>query len=323
MNNSVKNLRVGVVGVGTMGRHHVRIVSESPDVTLAGLYEPDTERAAQFCDLYGCNAFKSLDELLDEADAVTVAAPTSLHVEIGELILSRGIHLLMEKPLADDVKGAERLVELAGVAGVVLMVGHVERYNPAIQKLMEMLADPREEIISIDARRLAPFDGTRCIDVDVLLDLLIHDIDLALEIADSSIVGVSASGRRVFSSQIDVAHARLDFENGCTAVFWTGKCSPKKVRSFTVTTNRRFFEVDTLANSLALHTADSLPSLQEGLCFMGEIRSEQIPIPKQEPLKAELEDFFDSVRENGFACGEWAQGSAGPPGAGADSKRHE
>lgn len=295
MSNRVKSLRVGVVGVGTMGRHHVRIISESPNAILAGLYEPDKERAVQFCDQYGCTAFESLDALLDVADAVSVAAPTSLHVEIGEKVLGRGIHLLMEKPLADDVQGAERLVESAREAGVVLMVGHVERYNPAIRKLMEMLADPGEEVISIDARRLAPFDGSRCIDVDVLSDLMIHDIDLALEIADSPIVAVSASGRPVFSSQIDVAHARIDFENGSTAVFWTGKCSPKKVRSVTVTTNRRFFEADTLTNSLVVHTADSLPALEEGICFMGEIRSEHIPVPNQEPLKAELEDFFDAI----------------------------
>lgn len=296
MSDYIKKLRVGVVGVGTMGRHHIRIVSESPDVSLAGLYDPDTERAAQFCDLYGCTAFENLDELLAGADAVSVAAPTSLHVEIGERVLERGVHLLMEKPLAHDVRGAERLVKEAREAGVVLMAGHVERYNPAIQKLMEMLGDPKEQIISIDARRLAPFDGSRCLDVDVLSDLLIHDIDLALEIADSPIAAVSASGRPVFSTQTDVAYARVDFENGATAVFWTGKCSPKKVRSLTVTTHRRFFEADTLTNSLVVHMADALAELKEGICFMTQLSTEEIEVPPQEPLKAELEDFFAAVR---------------------------
>jgi len=281
-----------------MGRHHVRIISQTPGVTLAGLHDTDAARAREFCSTYGCRSFETLDELLDGADAVTVAAPTSLHVEIGERCLDRKRHLLMEKPLAHSVDGAARLVEQARDAGVILSVGHVERYNPAVNKLMELLGKEGEEIISIDARRLTPFDGSRCLDVDVLYDLLIHDIDLALEIADSPIARVSATGRPVFSSQADFTHARIDFENLATAVFWAGKCSPGKVRSLTVCTNRRYFEADTLSNTLTVHTATELPALEDGICFMGDIRVEKIPLPDQEPLRAELEDFFSAIRED-------------------------
>ncbi|MEJ2719359.1 MAG: Gfo/Idh/MocA family oxidoreductase [Deltaproteobacteria bacterium] len=150
--------------------------------------------------------------------------------------------------------------------------------------------------MSVDARRLAPFDGSRCLDVDVLYDLLIHDIDLALEIIDSPVVRVSGTGRPVFSSQIDVAHARIEFENGAAAVFWAGKCSAKKVRSLTVTTPSRYFEADTLAQSLTVHEAAELPSLEEGLCFMGDIEIKAIDITADEPLRLELEDFFHAVR---------------------------
>lgn len=295
MNSNGKHLRVGVVGVGTMGRHHVRLVDQSPGVKLAGFYDPDPARADEICHLYGCACFNTLDELMDRADALTVAAPTSLHVEIGERCLARGLHLLMEKPLAHDLKGAARLVELARKAEVVLMVGHVERYNSAVARLIDMLRDVPEAIISIDARRLAPFDGSRCMDVDVLHDLLIHDIDLALEIADSTIRSVTATGRPVFSNRLDVAHVRIEFQNNATAVFWTGKCSPRKVRSLTVTTPTRQFLADTLAQSLTMYSAEQIPAMTDGVCFMGNLREETIAIPDEEPLRREFDDFFSSV----------------------------
>jgi predicted dehydrogenase len=293
-----QRLHVGVVGVGHMGRHHVRIVSQSPGVVLAGLCDIDPGRALQFCSQYGCEAFQTLDELLDRCDGVIVAAPTAQHRAIGEQCMARRKHVMMEKPLADGIENGAALVELADREGVKLMVGHVERYNPAITSLLEILRNRDEEIISIDTRRLAPFDGSRCLDVDVLYDLLIHDIDLALEIASSDIVRVSATGRPVFSGETDVAHARIDFSNGACAVFWVGKCSPRKVRAVTVTTRSCYLCADTLENTLTVHTAEELPALEHGVCFMGAVRSEEVPIPKDEPLSVELEDFFAAIRED-------------------------
>lgn len=266
-------------------------------VSLSGFYDPDTERSQAICRKHACGCFGSLDELLDRADAVTVAAPTSTHLEIGEQCLKRGIHVLMEKPLAADLEGARRLVELAAEARLVLMVGHVERYNPAVGRLMELLGQESEPILSIDARRLSPFDGSRCIDVDVLHDLLIHDIDLALEIARSPVETVSAVGRQVFSHQTDVAHTRITFTGGTTAVFWTGKCSPRKVRTMVITTPRRYLEVDTLTRTLMVCRADQLPELGNGACFMAGIRDEAVPVPDDEPLRCEMEDFVHAVKD--------------------------
>ena len=285
-----------MIGVGTMGQHHARILCEMPDTAMMGFYDPDPDRSKQICERLGCPCFSTIEELLDRTEAVTVAVPTSLHLEIGEKCLERGIHVLMEKPLAHHVPAAVKLAELGRKAGVTLMVGHVERYNPAIQKLMELLREEAEEIISIDARRLAPFDGSRCMDVDVLYDLLIHDVDLALEIAGASIRRVSGTGRPVFSQQTDVAHTRIEFTNGTTAVFWTGKCSPRKVRSLTVTTPRRYLEADTLTSCLTVSHAEHLPSTTAGVCFMGEITSESIPLHREEPLRCEIEDFFRAIR---------------------------
>jgi predicted dehydrogenase len=297
MKSNHHELAVGVIGVGHMGRHHVRIVSETEGVTLAGLHDTDPERAGVFREQYGCDSFDDLDELLDRADAVTVAAPTSEHLSIGERCLRSGTGVLMEKPLADTLEGARRLTAAARDAGVVLMVGHVERYNPAIRRMMEMMEEAREEIVSIDTRRLAPFDGSRCLDVDVLYDLLIHDIDLVLEIADSPIRSVSAAGRPVFSQRTDFVHALIEFENSACAVLWAGKCSPRKMRSIMVTTRSRCYEADTLSNTLTVHAAEELPAMDRGLCFMGEITAQEIPVPKEEPLAAELQDFFAAVRE--------------------------
>lgn len=289
-------LRVGVVGVGTMGQHHVRIVSQLPDVVFAGFHDSDPGRSDEICRRHECRCYWSLEELLDNVDAITVAAPTSLHTRIGQECLERRIHVLMEKPLSDSVEGAAQLVELSRNSGVVLAVGHVERHNPAVAKMMELLRGRSEEIVSVDARRLTPFDGTRCMDVDVLHDLLIHDVDLALEIVQSPVSRVSAWGRPVFSGLTDVAHTRIEFRSGATAVFWTGKCSPRKVRSITVTTPYRYLAADTLSGTLTVSTAQQLPSVEEGLCLMGEIRTEQIPVPYEEPLRREIEDFISAVR---------------------------
>jgi predicted dehydrogenase len=289
------NLAVGVIGAGSMGRHHVRIMSRMPAVRMVGFFDPDPQRSQALCADHGCTAFTELEPLLDRVEAVSIAAPTSMHLEIGRLCLERGIHVLMEKPLAHNVSGGETLVAQAAQAGLVLMVGHVERYNPAVRKLMGMLHETREPIVSIDARRLSPFDGTRCLDVDVLHDLLIHDVDLVLEIAGAPVSCVSAVGRPVFSTQTDVAHTRMDFANGATAVFWTAKCSPKKVRTLTVTTSGQYLEVDTLARSLTVHTAEQLPEMTGGVCLMGSIRSEFVPIPDEEPLWVEIEDFLAAV----------------------------
>ena len=290
------DLRVGVIGVGTMGQHHVRILSHSPDVTLAGFYDSDPVRSDEICERHGCRCFGSLEEILDNVDAVTVAAPTSLHAPIGEECLKRGIHLLMEKPLAHSVESGAKLLDLARDSGTILMVGHVERYNPAIGEMLNRLRSVPEEIISIDARRLAPFDGTRCLDVDVLYDLLIHDIDLVLEIAGSDVTHVSAWGRPVFSRQTDVAHTRLEFANRTAAVFWTGKCSPRKVRSITVTTPSRYLVADTLSRSLTLFSAEQIHAQGLDVCLMGEVHREEVPVSDEEPLVREMEDFIQAVR---------------------------
>jgi virulence factor len=213
------------------------------------------------------------------------------------MCLGRGIHLLMEKPLAHDVQEAALLVEMAEQSGAVLAVGHVERHNPAIETMIKLLKEEPEEIISMDMRRLMPFDGSRCMDVDVLYDLLIHDVDLALEVASSPVARVSASGRQVFSHRTDVAHTRIEFQNGATAAFWTAKCTPQKVRSISVATPTRLLVADTLQRTLTVHTARQIPTADADVCLMGEISTQDISVPDREPLRREIEDFVRACRD--------------------------
>jgi len=297
MKAASSRVRVGVVGVGTMGQHHVRVASQNPDVELVGFYDPDAGRCVEISRRHGCECLASVDGLLDEVDALMIAAPTSLHEELGMKCLEHGVHLLMEKPLAHSLEAAARLVDRARAAGVVLMVGHIERYNPAVAKLFEVLNNPLEKIITIDARRLSPFDGTRCLDVDVLLDLLIHDVDLALEIAGSPVVRVSAAGRAVFSGTTDMAHTRIEFQNDAVAGFWTARCSPMRERRLTVTTPTRCLVADTMSRSLTVFAAGEVTQTPNGSPQSGAIRTVEVPVPDEEPLRRELEDFFRSVRE--------------------------
>ena len=177
------------------------------------------------------------------------------------------------------------------------MVGHIERYNPAVQALLGRLRSKSEPVLAIDARRLSPFDGSRCLDVDVLHDLLVHDLDLALEIGEARIADISAVGRSVFSDKLDMSQVRIIFSNGTWASFLTAKCSPKKMRSLTVCTASRILEADMLARTLVIHKAQRLPDLGTGSCFMADIECEHVSVEKDEPLRLELLDFISAIRE--------------------------
>ncbi len=296
MKRDNQKLRVGVVGAGAMGQHHVRILSQLKGIEFIGFHDLDEVRTLEICERFSCSSFGSLDDLIENVDALTIAAPTFLHYEIACKCLERSRALLVEKPLAADPEQAEKIVELARNRGIPLMVGHIERYNPAVAKLMDLVRTEPEPIVTIDARRLNHFDGSRCMDVDVLYDLLIHDIDLVLEIADSDIRSVSASGKPVFSELNDVAYTRMEFTNGVTAILTTSKASPKKTRTISVTTPTRFLEADTIDRTLFVHRSENLIVDRLGTCVMRDFHVEEIEIENKEPLRLEIEEFINCVR---------------------------
>lgn len=299
MNTMTNRTKVGVVGVGSMGHNHARILSAIENCELVGIYDVNEARAKEICNLYGCSGFGDLDLLLSQVQAVVVATPTFSHGHLGEKCLDLGIHVLMEKPLAASIVEAERLVRLAQRNNLVLMAGHVERYNPSVNLMIELIKKNKEPVVSIEARRLNPFDGSRCLDVDVLYDLLIHDIDIALEIADSTIYQICSFGQKVYSNLIDDAHSLLQFKNGVTAVFWTSKCSPRKIREINVTTKTRFYQANTINRSLTVHTAKDMNAGADGVCLMSDIMVEETLKTQEEPLRTEIEDFLASVRDGG------------------------
>lgn len=291
-------IRIGVAGVGSMGRNHARVLSQISVCDFAGIYDINESRSQEICKSYNCRGFRDLDELIDEVDAVIVAAPTNLHGSLGEKLLRRGIHVLMEKPLAASLLEAEKLVRLSEENHLILMAGHIERYNPAVSLMINKIKENQEPVVSFEARRLNPFDGTRCMDADVLYDLLIHDIDIALEIASSDISRICAVGEKVYSNLVDDTHTLLQFLNGIVATFWTSKCSPRKVREINVTTRTRFYNADTLTRTLTIHSAGDINVDKDGICLMEDIAIEEIREPHREPLRSEIEDFLRSIENN-------------------------
>jgi predicted dehydrogenase len=262
---------------------------------LVGVSDVNVGRCRDIAHRYGCQAFINASELMSVVDAVVVAAPTTSHYDIAKKCMLAGVHVLVEKPLAHDLSAAKKLVDLAKEMQVVLMVGHIERYNPVIMKMIEMLQSENEPIVSFHANRLAPFDGSRCMDVDVTLDLLIHDIDLFLNIVDSEVIDIAAFGRKVYSQGVDVVHVSMKVANNVIASFWTSRCSPQKLRSIMVSTPHCFYEANTLEQRLRVSRTAVLPDVPGGCPAMGPVCSQAVKVASKEPLRNELADFVHAI----------------------------
>ena len=284
-------LRVGVVGTGALGFHHARVLRRMPGVEFAGIYDINPTRAAQVAGQLETTAHASLAALLDRVDAATVAVPTPAHAAVGLAVLERGIALLVEKPVADSVAGAEQLVRAAAEQGVVLQVGHVERFNRAVRAAAPHLDEPR--FLQID--RLAPFQP-RGTDVAVILDLMIHDLDLVLELVGAEVTDVRATGVPLLSPHVDIANARLEFANGAIANLTASRVSRDRSRKLRMFQSNGYFSLD-----LAQGTGDFY-RLRPGWQTLGATRLEQIvehvrlEAPEAEPLRLELESFVRAVR---------------------------
>ena len=228
-------LRIGVVGVGHVGRHHARILAELPDVKLVAVADIDAARAAAVAATSGCRAEGDADALLAGLDAVTVAVPTEAHLRVALPFLERGIPVLVEKPIAASVTEADALIAAASGAGTILAVGHTERYNPAVTVARPLITAPR----FIEVHRLARFPE-RSLDIDVVFDVMIHDLDLVLDLGGSAPAAIEAVGVPVLSERVDIANARIRFENGCIANLTASRISRDRVRKL------RFFQNDGL-----------------------------------------------------------------------------
>ena len=271
-------LRVGVVGLGQWGRHHARIYATLPDVELTGVVDRNRTELRGFVNRYRTSGHTDHRDLIGRVDAVSIAVPTALHHAVARDFLTARVHVLVEKPITTTVQEAEELVRLAGRAEVTLLVGHVERFKPAVRRLIELSRDP----LFIQARRVRPFDRTRVMDVGVVMDLMIHDIDVVLSVAGGRVADVGGVGVHIHNSHEDLAVAHITFAGGCTAWLLASRVSADKVAEIEVTTAERAVRLDYHKQQIALHP------------FGGEV--EQMGIRGDEPLRAELRHFVNCAR---------------------------
>jgi predicted dehydrogenase len=285
-------LRAAVIGAGNMGRHHVRILGAMDDVELVGVVDPDTARAESHASLAGAPVFASLDEL-PQVDIAVVATPTEFHAENTMRLLKAGTHVLVEKPLAPTAEEAEALVELARERGLVLAVGHVERFNAAVSLVASLVRSPK--LISIE--RLSPF--TPRIRDSVVFDLMVHDLDIACWLAGGYPVRVEAAGGKVFSEDLDVASAVLTFGNGCVATLQASRATQDKVRSITVTEPDRYILADTVRQDVSVkREAEVAFDDAAGQYAYRQANVVEVPYLDRtgEPLARELRDFIEAAR---------------------------
>lgn len=279
-------LRCGVAGVGYLGQHHARIYTTLPDCELVGIYEVSDARAAEICEKYHCKRFASIEELGRACDAVSIVVPTDRHCEVALPLLAAGCHLLIEKPLCVTLDEAEKILAAAKSAGRVVQVGHIEHYNPVMSRLEETVNDPR----FIETERLAPFNP-RGTEVGVVLDLMIHDIGVVLQLVKSPVARIDAVGVNVISPYEDIANARITFENGAVANLNVSRISLKKVRELRVFQRGAYLSIDFMNQS------GHLIRMPEGRTIF-DIKKEELPVEKGEPLAIELASFVRCVREN-------------------------
>ena len=289
-------IRIGVVGVGNMGQHHTRVLSLLKDVELVGVADINVERGLDTASKYRVRFFEDYRDLFPYVDAVCIAVPTKLHHEVGMTCLQAGIHVLIEKPIAASIAEAESLVNAAADAQCILQVGHIERFNPAFQELSAVLKT--EELLALEAHRMSPYSN-RANDVSVVLDLMIHDIDLLLELAASPVARLTASGSRASDSgYLDYVTANLGFANGIVATLTASKVTHRKIRRIAAHCKNSLTEADFLNNEILIHrqtTANCMTDYGQVL-YRQDGLIEKVYTSNIDKLCAELEHFVGCVR---------------------------
>jgi predicted dehydrogenase len=283
----MKELRLAVVGVGHLGRHHARVAASLSGVAMVGVHDHHPGRAEEIAREFSLPILPDLESVAGEAEAVVVATPTVTHAEIAGFFLDRGLHVLVEKPIAASVSEADDLLARASRARRVLQVGHVERYNPAIQAALDLVASPR----FVEVHRLGVFTA-RSLDVDVVLDLMIHDLQIVSALVKRPVREVRAAGVPVLTGKLDIANARLAFEGGCVANLTASRVSAEKVRKCRVFAPSIYVSVDMQSQSVSAYRLAGEPGRPE-------IVPVSVSVSREEPLARELADFRRAIAEGG------------------------
>ena len=277
-------VRIAVVGAGHLGRHHARVLSVLPGVELVAVVDTNQGRAAEVSAGVRTSAVTDFRDMLDKVDAVTIAVPTERHCEIARPFLDAGVHVLVEKPIARSLAEADDMIQTAEKAGTILAVGQTERFNPAVAAARPMLSDPR----FIEVHRLGTFPE-RSLDIDVVFDLMIHDVDIVLSLVKSEIEAIEAVGVPVLTGRVDIANARLKFVNGCIANLTASRISRDRVRKIRLFQPMAYMSIDYAAQKLEVWR------LVKERGPAPEIEGGDMPVENEEPLKLELADFVAAV----------------------------
>ena len=297
----ISPVKVAVVGAGALGEHHARIYSKLPEADLVGVVDVQEKRAQRLASMYGCPAYQNRQDILKSVEAVSLVIPTYLHAQVGVDFLDHGIHLLVEKPIAQNSEGAERLIAARDKSGVILLVGHSERFNPALLAVQPLMSEPR----FFEAHRLGVF-VPRSLDIDVVLDLMIHDLDLILHLVPSPIQEIRAVGIPVLTSRTDIANARVEFQNGCVANITASRVSQEKIRKLRFFQVNDYVSIDFHKQEVEMHT---LVATEQGI----RMRARDIKTHPDEPLNLEIQAFLRAVRE-GADSSDVTSGCSGEEG---------
>lgn len=292
----MEDLRLGVIGVGRMGANHCRVINSIRSSLLVGVYDLAEERAAEVANKYGTKAYPDLGSLLRDVDAVCISTPTQSHMQIVEVCIQHGVHMLVEKPLADTPQNAQQLVDSLKREKLIVQVGHIERFNPAYRELRSLLQDT--PILTMDFRRLSPFPGSNT-DVDVIYDLMVHDIDLMFDLLGEAPKSLMASGLTAFSDQIDHTSVIVEYPGGPLVTLTASRLTEEKIRMIEVATPNAFIEADLLDKKVSVNRrtiGEYINFNKQGVKYRHESLVERILVPSVEPLLMQWQHFVDSVR---------------------------
>lgn len=272
-------INIAVVGAGAFGRQHARVLRALPQANLVAIVDTDAARAENAAREFGCQALTDFRELEGRVSAVTLAVPTAQHAEVGVALLESGLDVLVEKPIAADLASADALIAAAQNHGRILQVGHLERFNPAVEAVETMLREPR----FIEVQRLGSF-SSRSLDIDVVLDLMIHDLDIIMALIKDEVSAIRSSGIHVLSDKIDIANARLEFKGGCVATLTASRVHQGKVRKLRIFEPTVYYSIDYIDQEVVVFPLDRRTDIRT------------LRIQKEEPLKKELRNFLNCIR---------------------------
>ncbi|KAA3619675.1 MAG: gfo/Idh/MocA family oxidoreductase [Calditrichaeota bacterium] len=299
----MKKIKVGVLGTGHLGRLHTILFKQVENAELAGIYDVDQNRAFEVAEEAGCHVFPDYESMINEVDAINIVVPTTYHFEAAHAALQAGKHLFIEKPITTTIEQAQALIELADKKDLLIQVGHIERFNQAMRALNTIEVAPK----FIESHRLSTFNP-RGTDVAVVLDLMIHDIDIILSLVDSPVKKIDANGVAVISTEVDIANARITFENGCVANVTASRISQKQMRKMRVFERDNYISIDFLQGITERFqlVADSQLSAENSAMIMGtlegektrHIQYERLTAPEGNALQMELQTFVNSIQDN-------------------------